>query len=286
MPASRDMLGALLTSPQTNLLRMAALAALAGGELEEELQDSLREQVARGVLAELSPHDAWPELARGMMGERPSRMLWALRESGALAVVLPELDALFGMPQADRNGELVDLGAHALAVADGLARQQAPLGVRFAGLMYNLGKADSPPEHLPTHYKHIERALPRIGLVCARFGVDDGFYDLAVLALHELERVHKATEMRAGALAALLARCEAFTRPQRFRHLLGLCRADYLAFPSSRGEAYPKAPMLETALLACLELDASGLQGEALLEARAVAIATALRSVRWSQDAA
>jgi len=279
-------LGVLIACPAANVLRIAALAAAPDGALDNDTIGRLRAEVQRGVLADFDPLDAWPELARGLIGEAPSRMLWALRDSGALAALLPELDALFGMPQADNNGEVVDVGEHQFAVADQLARAGAPLAMRFAGLLFNLGKADSPLQHLPSHYRHIERAVPRIQAVCARFRVSAEFTDLALLAVAEIERVHRAAEMRAGSIAALLERVDAYAQPQRFARLMTLCAADYCAFPGA-GSVYPKARLMDAALRASAEvvLDPEADDpAEQLLEARAMAIARALRSERWAED--
>lgn len=274
-------LGVLIACPAANILRISALAAAPDGALDHDTVARLRSEVQRGVLKDFDPLDAWPELARGLMGEAPSRMLWVLRDSGALSELLPELDALFGMPQADNNGELVDIGEHQFAVADELAKVGAPLVVRFAGLLYNLGKADSPPQHLPSHYRHIERCLPRIQAVCARFRVSAEFTGLALLVAAELERVHRAAEMRAGSIAALLERVDAYAQPQRYKHLMTVCAADYRAFPGA-DDIYPKARLLDTALHASQAVD--GDDAEARLEARAMAIAKALRSARWTGE--
>lgn len=274
-------LGVLIACPAANLLRIASLAAAPDGDLDAETVARLRCEVERGVIDNYHPLDAWPELARGLMGETPSRMLRAWRESGALAILLPEIDALFGVPQADNNGELVDIGEHLYAVADQLAKAGAPLVVRYAGLLYNLGKADSPLQHLPSHYRHVERGLPRVQAVCARFHVAPEFTELALLATAELERIHRAAEMRAGSIAALLERVDAFARPARFEQLMSLCAADYRAFPGA-GNGYPKARLIETALQACAGIAPDSPDAEARLELRAIAIARALRSERWA----
>ncbi|MBS1143225.1 MAG: tRNA nucleotidyltransferase [Proteobacteria bacterium] len=279
-------LGVLIACPAANVLRIAALAAAPDGALDADTVSRLKGEVERGVLIDFDHIDAWPELARGLMGEAPSRMLRALRDSGALAALLPELDALFGMPQADNNGEVVDIGEHQLAVADEMAKVGAPLAVRFAGLLYNLGKADSPPQHLPSHYRHVDRGLPRVQAVCARFRVSAEFTGLALLATAELERIHRAAEMRAGSIAALLERVDAFGQSARYSQLMTLCAADYRAFPGA-APVYPKAALLDTALRACAGLVADPAADDpaaALLEARAKAIARALRSERWAEQ--
>lgn len=277
-------LDVLFANPALNLLHIAVAAAAPGGELDVETVQMMRTQVARDVFDDLDPAESWPELARGLMSQTPSRMLWALRRSEALAVLLPEVDALFGMPQSASNDELVDLGEHQFHVVDAAARANAGLAVRFAALLFNLGKADSPPQHLPSHYRHVERGLPRVHAVCNRLGVPDELRDLALLATAELERVHRAAEMRAASIAALLERVEAYRQLQRFRDLLLLCACDYRAFPGQSGHVYPKEILLGRAWQAALTVDADRADdAEALLEARAMAIARALRSERWAE---
>ncbi|MBS0369106.1 MAG: tRNA nucleotidyltransferase [Proteobacteria bacterium] len=291
----RSPIAPLLVSPAVNLLRIAAAAASQDGEVDRETVALMRRQVAEGLLADLDPAQAWAELASGLMSDAPSRMLWVLRESRALQVLLPELDALFGMPQSADDPPTVDIGEHQFRVVDEAARRQAPLAVRFAALLYNVGKSDSPPEHLPAHYRHMERGLPRIEAIAERCRVPAAFRDLAVLALLEVERVHRAAEMRAGSIAAMLVRVDAFGQLQRFEQLMLLCTCDFRAYPGRATRPYPKAAMLATALDACKVLDEAAVladyeddpagAADALLEARAVAIARALRSERWAEVA-
>ena len=173
-------------------------------------------------------------------------------------------------------------------VADLLAAQHASLPVRLAGLLYNLGKADSPPQHLPVHYQHVERGLPRIAAIVRRFGLAPDIQALAVLTLRELERVHRAAPMRAGSITALLERVDAFGQLARYQQLLLICRCDYHAYPGNAERAYPKATLLERARQACLSVALGDGQQEdpaALHEARALAVATALRSSRWADAA-
>jgi tRNA nucleotidyltransferase (CCA-adding enzyme) len=287
----RAPLGPLLADPAINLLRLAAATATPGGELDAETLKTMRQLVDAGALSGLPGRDAWPELARGLMMEAPSRMLRALRDCGALTQLLPEFEALFGIPQSADDPPEVDIGEHQLRVLDEAARCNAPLAVRFAALVFNFGKSDSPREHLPAHYRHIERGAPRIAAVAERFGVPAEFLDLALLALTECERIHRAAEMRAGSIAALLERVDAYRRPQRFADLLQLCGCDFRAYPGRATALYPKARLLDTALAASTGITAlsvaSNADGEgqvavAVLEARARAIATVLRSARWT----
>lgn len=276
----------LQTHPALSLLRLAALSAGPDGMLDDDTLELMFEQVETGALAAMQPGEVWPELARGLMGRTPSNMFRALYASGALMEVLPEVAGVFGVPQIADDPPQVDIGQHLLRVLDEAARCGAPLPVRFAAMAMHVGKSDSPPEHLPVHYRHVERGRPRIEAMCGRFGVPDDCRELALLALAECERVHRVGEVRAGPVAALLVRVGAFDHPDRFIQLMTLCACDYRAYGGRAQPVYPKAVLLGTALQACAGIDTSALDADALQEARAAAIATAFRSERWSDSQA
>jgi tRNA nucleotidyltransferase (CCA-adding enzyme) len=261
-------------------------------QLDEESLDAMFELMEAGVLEDTPPAKMWPELARGLTARSPSRMIMALRESGALPIVLPEIAGLFGVPQIGGNSENVDLGNHLLNTLAEAARCSAPLEVRFAIMVMNVGKTDSPREHLPFHYRHIERGRPRIVAICDRFRVPESYRELALLALAECERVHRVSEVRAGPIAVMLERLHAFDDFQCFDRLMTICRCDYRAYGNQSGNDYPKAILLDRALRACRELDGAVLShepgsteaGDTLRAARAAAIAAEFRSERWSGE--
>src|SRR5512143_1493523 len=265
----------LQTQPALSLLRLAALSAGPDGMLDDETLELMFEQVETGALGGMDASEVWPELARGLMARTPSNMVRALYASGALMEVLPEVAGVFGVPQIADDPPEVDIGQHLLRVLDEAARCDAPLAVRFAALAMHAGKSDSPPEHLPVHYRHIERGWPRIEAMCERFGLPEDCRTLALLALAECERVHRVGEVRAGPVAALLVRVGAFDQPQRFAQLMTLCACDYRAYGGRAQLVYPKAVLLDTALKACAAIDAAKLDADALQEARAAAIAAA-----------
>ncbi|WP_294537651.1 tRNA nucleotidyltransferase [uncultured Rhodoblastus sp.] len=274
------------THPALGLLRLAALLAEAEAEPDDDALDLLFEQVDAGFLLDVAPAEIWPELARGLMARSPAKMIRTLRDCGALAQVLPEAEALFGVPQLADEPAPVDLGAHLLDSLHEAALCAAPLPVRVALLLMNVGKADSPREHLPLHYRHIERGLPRIDAICARLGAPQDCRELALAAAAEHERVHRASKARAGPIALMLERLGGFDAPQRFRELMTVCACDYRAYGERSGQNYPKAELLETALAACAEIDGGGFAGtngeDELREARALAIARVFGSQRWS----
>lgn len=268
------------------LLRMAALLAEPHSpEADAETLDAMRRQVDAGELARADAGDIWDELARGLMASAPSRMIETLRACGALAAVLPEVASLFGVPQISEGQENVDLGALLVASLDEAAAIGAPLDVRFALLAMNVGKSDSPREHLPSHYGHVERGRPRIEAISARFSVGEECRELALLAASECERVHRVSKMRAGPVADMLERLGAFQAPARFEKLMSVCACDYRGHGLHAGQTYPKAALLDIARAACAEVVA-GDDPEATHMARAQAIAQAFGSARWSEGAA
>lgn len=269
---------------------LAAWAAQPDGWLDGETLSDMRRLVDAAGLATVDPVAVWPFLARGLMGEQPSRMFVALRECGALASILPEIEALFGQFQSADESDQVDIGEHQWRVLDKTAAVHTALPVRFAALVFNLGKADSPPQHLPAHYRHVDRCLPRIEAICARFQLALELRELALLVAMELERVHRAAPMRAASITALLERVDAFARPGRYLDLLTVCACDYAAYQGNEDKAYPKATLLELAREACLKLDRE-LDGDEATddtarrhELRALAVAAALRSQRWAEE--
>lgn len=273
------------THPALSILRLAALSASPDWAPDDETLDLMFEQVETGALVGMTPAEVWPELERGLMAQAPSNMFRALYACGALTEVLPEVAALFGVPQIADDPPQVDIGLHLLRVLDEAAHCDAPLAVRFAALVMNVGKSDSPPEHLPVHYRHVERGQPRIEAMCERFGVSAECRDLALQALVECERVHRVSEIRAGPVAAMLERLGAFDQSQRFAQLMLLCACDYRAYKGGMAPNYPKAALLNIALAACAGIDASELSADALQEARAAAIASTFGSERWSDRA-
>jgi tRNA nucleotidyltransferase (CCA-adding enzyme) len=270
------------THPGLGALRMACLLAESTAEPDDEAINLIYEVVNAGCLVSANPRELWPEIKRGLMTSEPSKFLRILRRSGALSQLAPEVSALFGVPQISDSLGQVDIGAHLLEALDEAARRDAPVAVRFALFAMNVGKSDSPPEHLPVHYKHIERGHPRIEALCARLGATRDSRDLALLALSETERVHRVSEVRAGPIALMLERLGAFRAPEQFRQFMTVCACDFCAHPGRGGTAYAQAAMLARALEACAGVAAD--DPEQLTMARAEAIATAFHSQRWSDD--
>jgi tRNA nucleotidyltransferase (CCA-adding enzyme) len=233
--------------------------------------------VQMGVLDRLSPEQRWSLLASALMAPYPAHFFKALRACAGLRKFLPELDALFGVPQLSDAPEPVDVGIHQLRLLNETARAQAPLTVRFAALTHKIGKGGTSREIWPSHYKHEQRAHALLDALALRMAVPDDALALARLVIDECDRVHRASDMRAGPIAAMLDRLQAETRPDLFEQLLSVCACDYAAYAGHTAADYPKGPRLRKALAAYLATDIQGQTPQDALHARAVSIAQVLR---------
>lgn len=254
----------------------AAQAPAAGaGALAAMVSAVQRDRIER---LDADAHGRW--LAAMLMTARPSRCFVMLREGTALRRFLPELEALFGVPQLSDEPHPIDVGEHQLRLMDQTAVVQAPLAVRFAALAHKLGKAGTPREIWPHHYRHEQRGQALLSRLLERSRWPVDAVDLARLAIDEADRVHRVSDRRAGPIAAMLQRLQALERPARFDRLLCLCACDYAAYPGHAAGDYPKAPTLRRALGAYASAAVEGLDADSALEARAVAIDRALRPRR------
>lgn len=214
------------------ILRVARFAArFADFTVAPETLQLMSVMVAKGEADHLVAERVWQELCRGLMEGAPSRMFRVLRGCGALERLLPEFERLFGVPQPEQYHGGLDVGEHVLAVVDFAAAAGQPLVVRWACLLHDLGKGATDPAILPHHYGHEARSVELAEAVCARLKVPVECRDLALLMAREHGNIHRTDELRPGTLVALLERCDALRRPDRFQLLVEACACDSLARP-------------------------------------------------------
>ncbi len=220
--------GPAFAEDPVRILRLARFAArLADFSVAPETIELMRGMVASGEVDHLVAERVWQELAKGLMEAAPSRMFEVLRQCGALTRLLPEVDALFGVPQrADYHPE-IDTGVHTLMVVEESARRGYSLPVRFAALTHDLGKATTPADLLPRHHGHEARSVRLATALCERLRVPSDCRDLALLAARYHGDVHRAAELRSSTLVTLLERTDALRRPERFQRLLEACQCDF-----------------------------------------------------------
>lgn len=251
---------------------MARLAPM-GFSVAPETMALMREIAASGELAELTPERVWQELRRALASARPSACLRTLHDAGALGAVLPEVEALYGVPQRAEYHPEVDTGVHVEMVCD-MAAALAPGDdvIGFAALVHDLGKALTPRDMLPRHIGHEQAGVAPLRALCDRLKVPTAHRQLAVLACREHLNVHRFVELRASTVHDLLQRCDGFRQPARVAQLAVVCEADKRGRLGLENEPYPSRDGLLRALEAAREVRADavareGLQGPALGEA-------------------
>ncbi|ART57931.1 multifunctional CCA tRNA nucleotidyl transferase/2'3'-cyclic phosphodiesterase/2'nucleotidase/phosphatase [Acidovorax carolinensis] len=233
------------------ILRVARFAArFTAFTVAPETMQLMREMVAHGEADHLVAERVWQELARGLMEEQPSRMFEVLRACGALAVVLPEVDRLWGVPQRAEYHPEVDTGVHLMMVLDMAARLQAPLAVRFACLTHDLGKGTTPTDMLPRHIGHEQRSAKLLKSLCERLRVPTECREIADVVAREHGNIHRSGELGAAALVRLIERCDGIRKPARFDEILLACECDARGRLGFDEAPYPQRLRLREALAA------------------------------------
>lgn len=235
------------------ILRLARFAArFPEFTVAPETLALMQTMVEAGEVDALVPERVWQELARGLMENHPSRMLAVLRDCGALARIMPELDALWGVPQPAKHHPEVDTGVHMMLVIDVAAEGRHTLAVRFATLMHDLGKGITPADKWPSHHGHEGMGTKLISALCKRLKVSNDCRDLALITAREHGNVARAFELRPNTMVTLFERCDAYRKPERFNDMLlaAECDARGRGDPAHemRTRAYPQRPYLERAL--------------------------------------
>ncbi len=243
--------GPAFAEDPVRILRLARFAArFSDFTVAPETLELMRGMVADGEVDHLVAERVWQELAKGLMEDKPSRMIEVLRDCGALARLLPEVNKLFGVPQrADYHPE-VDTGIHTLMVVDQSARRGFVLPVRFSALTHDLGKAETPADILPRHLGHEERSVRLTEQLCARLRVPNDCRDLALIMARYHGNVHRAGDLKASTIVTLFEKTDALRRPERFRQLLETCLCDYTGRLGWEEKAYDSPQRLLTALAA------------------------------------
>ncbi len=262
--------------------RFLARFAPLGFSVAPDTMALMRGMVASGEVDALVPERVWKEMEKALGEPRPDAFITVLRDCGALAKLLPEVDALFGVPQPERWHPEIDTGVHVLLALRIAAGRGASAAIAFAVLVHDLGKALTPPQELPQHKGHENAGLPLIRGLAERLRVPTEFRDLALLVSRFHTHVHRALELRAATVLELLESADAFRRPDRFAAFLEACECDARGRTGLEQRDYPQRARLEAMHAAALAVtldDAERAQftgpkyGERLRSKRLAAIA-------------
>lgn len=265
--------------------RFLARFAPLGFTVAPETMDLMREMVEAGEADALVPERVWQEFVRALAEPTPSVFIRMLRDCGALARVMPEIDALFSVPQPPHHHPEIDTGVHTLMVLDQAARLTPDPIVRFAALVHDLGKGATPCDEWPSHRGHEERGVRLVEGLCERLRAPRAFRDPAVLVTRFHLHAHRAAELRPDTTLRLFESLDAFRRPERLEIFLTACEADLRGRTGHEDDPYPQGDRLRRAHAAATAVDiralaAAGLAGTALGEAIHRARITAIAEAR------
>lgn len=251
--------------------RFAARFAAQGFRVAPETNELMSTMVQNGEVDALVPERIWAETEKALQAKRPARFIEVLRDCGALKIIFPEIDVLFGVPQPENYHPEIDTGIHILMVLDQAARLSDDPMVRFAALMHDLGKGTSPKQEWPRHKGHEQRSATLVEALCQRLRVPRDYRELAITTALYHTHCHRALHLKPKTILKTLNAADAFRRPERFEQFLLACEADVRGRKGLEDVPYPQADRLKEAYKACLKIDnrelqKKGFEGEAFAE--------------------
>ena len=260
--------------------RFAARYADLGFQVATETLALMQQLVEQGELAYLSPERIWKETQRALTEAHAEVYFEVLRACGALKAIMPEVDALFGVPQRPEYHPEVDTGIHTLMTLQRACEQQYSDRVRFAAVLHDLGKALTPTDQLPRHVEHEARGVEPIRQLCQRLKVPTQYQQLAELVCREHLLCHRVMELRAGTIWRLLQRLDVLRRPERVEEFIQACECDARGRLGLEQRPYPQADFLRHAIQQVRAIRSTDLPahiqgpaiGEALINARIIAL--------------
>lgn len=251
------------------LARFAAKLSHLGFVVAEETMALMAQIASSGELEHLTAERVWQEWHKSLSTKNPEVFLSVLRDCGALKVVLPELDRLFGVPQPEKWHPEIDTGIHTLMVAKQAAQLSQSLPVRFAAQVHDLGKGVTPESEWPSHKMHCHTGIKIIKKLCERVRVPNEFKELALLVCEQHSNIHRAAELKASTKLKILNKLDVWRKPERLDEVLLCCQADHSGRLGCEDNPYPQKAIFEAAYQAALSINvkdiiADGFQGKAI----------------------
>lgn len=227
------------------VLRIARFAARFEFSIADETRQLIQEMIINKELDHLVPERVWQELEKALSSQKPSLFFLALRDTGALKCIFPEVDRLFGVPQVPKWHPEIDTGIHAMLVIDQAAKLSKSIDVRFAALCHDLGKGTTPSEILPQHIAHERRSVELTKELCARLRVPREMQILAMKVAEYHTHMHLLFEIKPSTILKVFEALDAFRKPSRFEHYLLACEADFRGRPGYETRPMPEVEVFK-----------------------------------------
>ncbi|MBP3142861.1 multifunctional CCA addition/repair protein [Aliivibrio fischeri] len=262
------------TEDPLRVLRVARFAARfhhLGFTVAPETMNLMKVLVDSGELSHLTAERVWQEWQKSLSSEHPEIFLSTLKECGALAIALPELNALFGVPQPEKWHPEIDTGIHTLMVAQQAALLSQDLPTRFAAQVHDLGKGVTPESEWPSHKLHCHTGIKLIKRLCDRVRVPNDYRDLALLVCEHHSNIHRAAELRAQTFIKIFDKMDVWRKPERLDPILLCCQADHAGRLGLEAQPYPQKKRFEAAFDAAKNVEvkdvvAAGFKGPEIRE--------------------
>lgn len=272
--------------------RFAARYAPLGFTVAPETMTFMQQLADSGELSSLTPERVWKETERALGEDRAEVYFQVLRDCGALKVLIPEVDAMFGVPQRPQHHPEIDTGLHTMMALQRSCEYGFSTQVRFATLLHDLGKALTPEDEWPRHVQHEERGLSPVRELCNRLKVPSSFRDLAEIVCREHLMCHRVLDLRPGTVWRLLQRIDVLRKPERVEEYIQSCLCDARGRLGLETRDYPQADFLRASIIVVRKVRAADLPsnlkglsiGEALVAARIEAIAAIPRVQQTELD--
>ncbi|MDX5406247.1 MAG: multifunctional CCA addition/repair protein [Chromatiaceae bacterium] len=268
--------------------RFYARYAHLGFSVADDTQQLMR--TLADELATLTPERVWQETAKALGERTPQAYFQLLYDTGALQVLMPELAALWGVPQPPQWHPEIDTGVHTLLVLAQAAVLSARIDIRFAALVHDLGKGVTKPELWPSHHGHEHTGLPLINQFCDRLKVPNDCRELALLVCEYHQLVHRALELKSATVLKLFDAIDLWRKPTRLDAILLCCTADLRGRTGFEQAEYRQADYLRALAGAARQVSAKdmveqGLKGEAIKQGLQRARLAAIQAAKQAWQA-
>jgi tRNA nucleotidyltransferase (CCA-adding enzyme) len=237
------------------IARFLARFSSLGFHIADETMQLMKTMVKAGEVDELVAERVWQETSRALAEPNPEKFIEALYKCGALKILFPEIECLFGIPQPEQHHPEIDTGIHTLLVLQQACLLSCDAEVRFAALTHDLGKGSTDKDILPHHYGHEERGYDLVKSLCNRYKAPKSYKQLAEITTKYHTHIHRAFEVKPKTLLKVLESTDAFRRPERFLQFLQVCIADSRGRPTYENTPYPQADFFKLLLEKVAEVD-------------------------------